>query len=116
MDILNDYEVEFFIMWGKQIKTKHMWLSAYIGDYKDFEDVQSFLEQHIYAVMNGEKERGGEVSESSCFADINILETKIYKEARDWKSDNALAPDLILPTLHFKTIFEAWRDHCYLYG
>jgi len=44
------------------------------------------------------------------------LETKIYKEARAWKSDNAIAPDLILPIFHFKTIFEAWRDHCYLYG
>lgn len=116
MDILSHYEVEFYIMWGKFIKTTDMWLSAYIGDYKDFVDVQKFLDEHVYAVLNGEKERGGEVSESSCFADIDILETKIYKDARAWKNDNTMVPDLILPTLHFKVIFEAWRDHCYLYG
>ena len=116
MDILSDYEVQFYIMWGKMINTKYTWLTAYINDYKELEEVQKFLDEHIYTVINGEIERGGEITESQYFADINILETKIYKDARAWQNDNAIEPDLIIPTLHFTTIFEAWRDYSLIYG
>ncbi len=115
MDILDFYKIKFYIIFGKQIHAENMMLSIYIGDYKVLDDVQNFLDEHVYPVLDGKIERSGKVSESFCYADIDIAETKIYEDAKAWQLDNTIAPDFILPTDHFKVILEAWRDYSIIY-
>lgn len=113
MSILNDYKVQFFNRpsYGKQISTINTWLSAYISDYYYIDAINRLLDKNISRVLSGEIINGGGQTQSSYLANITISETKIYKDMEAWEEDNNIAPDFVLPTLHFKVILEAWRDY-----
>lgn len=112
MSILNDYKVQLLnrAPFGKQIFTVNIWLSAYLYDYYYYEAANELL-NGINEVLNEDIPRAGGQSRSLYLADININETKIYKDMEVWEEDNNITPDFILPTAHFKVIVEAWRDY-----
>jgi len=111
MDALNQYEVKFVNTFGKQIYTINTWLSAYINDHYTVEEAERLLNKNINKVLNREIEKGGGQTQSLYFAEITILETKIYQDMEAWEVNNTITPDFTLPTSHFKTIVEAWRDY-----
>jgi hypothetical protein len=110
MSILNDYKVQLLnrAPFGKQIFTVNTWLSAYLHDYYDSANE---LLNDIDEVLHGEIPRAGGQSRSLYLADININETKIYKDMEAWEENNNIIPDFVLPTADFKVIVEAWRDY-----
>lgn len=111
MHVLNRYEVKFINTFEKQIHSINTWLSAYINDHYTIEETERLLNKNINKVLNGEIKKGGGQTQSLYFADITILETKIYQDMEAWEFDNSITPDFILPTSDFKIIVEAWRDY-----
>ena len=112
MSILNDYKVQLLNRpgLGKEIFTINTWLSAYLDDYYYYDAANKLLNS-INKVLSGEIPIAGGQTQSLYLVEININETKIYRDMEAWEENNNITPDFILPTTHFKVIVEAWRDY-----
>lgn len=112
MNILQDYKVQFFnkVGYGKSLYTINGMLTGYISDHYTASKSGSLLSD-VNNVLNGVYPLGGGQTQSLYFATITALETKLYQDLEVWENNNNVTPNYVLPTIHFKTIIEAWKNY-----
>jgi hypothetical protein len=113
MSILHDYNVNFFlpVNYGRKcISSTNDSMSQFIGDHNKVVTI-NLLINNVNQVINGSVNHWVGENLGMQIAYVGQSDTKIYKDAQDWHTNNNIAPDFVLPTAHFKIIIEAWRDY-----
>ncbi|WP_136468740.1 hypothetical protein [Flagellimonas onchidii] len=112
MTILERYKVNISTPVGDRalITAENMWLAQYINDHYSLSEANRLL-QSVNEVLTGVASLGGGATQSLQLANIELPDTKIYKDVDDYFDDETITPDFVLPTADFKVIVEAWRDY-----
>jgi hypothetical protein len=109
-EILKKYSVEFFKsnILGRYViglTSVNLTLSQYISDWDTVIDAELVL-QAIDQILNGEKNRITNISNSLVAIDMNICIAKFYDDLDFDESTTYFS----LPILDFKEILVAWKE------
>ncbi len=85
-------------------------MSQFIGDHYTFSDATRLLSGISRIVEENDSNNYDFYTQSEQLAVINNHETKIYHDLQAYEENNQIIPDFTLPTPHFKTIVEAWKN------